>query len=115
MAQPKPLPVELLDYLALSTESPSGLVWAKSPGRKIRVGSFAFATKSPQGYLVGGFRGKRYYAHRVLWLMYYGPTDAFIDHINGNTLDNNIDNLRAVTEEVNKQNRADSGVYPMRQ
>lgn len=53
--------------------------------------------------------GKRVtvYAHREVWEAAYGPIpEGFIvDHINGNTRDNSLENLRLVTTSQNGMNR----------
>lgn len=48
----------------------------------------------------------RYYAHRLAWLYVCGcwPCDK-IDHINGDTDDNRIANLREATQQQNSRNR----------
>ena len=50
--------------------------------------------------------GKKRKAHRVIWFMQYGewPKDQ-IDHINGDSTDNRIENLRDVTHKENSLNR----------
>lgn len=55
-------------------------------------------------YLQIGFGGYRDRAHRLAWLYVYGSIPKEIDHINGNGLDNRIDNLRAVTHQQNIHN-----------
>ena len=49
---------------------------------------------------------KRFYAHRVAWLLHYGEwPDDEIDHINGVKDDNRISNLRNVDRKTNVENR----------
>lgn len=55
---------------------------------------------------------KQYSAHRIVWKLAYGsiPNDKQIDHINGDGLDNRLENLRLVTNRENQLNRrADKG------
>ncbi len=49
--------------------------------------------------------GKYYQAHRVAWVMYYGKEPEYgIDHIDGDTSNNAISNLRDVPQSVNCKN-----------
>ena len=58
------------------------------------------------GYGKIGFCGRNYGTHRVAWLLYYGSwPKGHIDHINGNTADNRIENLRIVTDAENAKNK----------
>lgn len=61
-------------------------------------------TPSHRGYLKICVDKIHYYAHRLAWLYVYGETPKVIDHINGNTGDNRIANLRNVSQAENLQN-----------
>ena len=67
--------------------------------------------KSPAGSVANGRKtiwvnGFNYYASRLAWLYVYGVwPNAEIDHINGNSTDNRIANLRDVSHAVNMQNQ----------
>ena len=58
------------------------------------------------GRLDGRVLNKKYLAHRIAWLIYYGewPKNE-IDHINQDPTDNRIENLRDVTHAENHKNR----------
>ena len=59
------------------------------------------------GYIRVRTNGKEYRAHRIIWEMFNGPIPEglLIDHIDGDKLNNRIDNLRIATR---RQNRANS-------
>ena len=50
---------------------------------------------------------KHYAQHRFIWEYFNGkiPEDLFIDHINGNKIDNKLQNMRLVTRSQNQQNQ----------
>jgi hypothetical protein len=57
-------------------------------------------------YLQISIGSKKYLAHRLAWLWFYGrfPKEQ-LDHINCNRSDNSILNLREVTNSQNQQNQ----------
>tara|TARA_B100000767_G_C19237260_1_gene317740 strand:+ start:59 stop:487 length:429 start_codon:yes stop_codon:yes gene_type:complete len=65
------------------------------------------------GYTRIAIKGKKYLAHRLVWLMTYGtiPAHLQIDHINGDRSDNSINNLRLVTNQGNQHNQHNAKGY----
>jgi len=68
--------------------------------------------KTKAGMVVGSF--KEYNSvclnkvktgvHRIIFMMFHGFMPDYIDHIDGNTLNNKIENLRQATNMQNQQN-----------
>jgi hypothetical protein len=89
---------ELFDY------RDGDLYWKVRPARNVDISKPAGSVNS-WGYRQIQFKGKQYYAHRLVWLYVHGkfPNEQ-IDHINGDKLDNNIENLRDVSCQENKRN-----------
>ena len=56
------------------------------------------------GYYSVCVLGKQCYLHRLAWLYTYGTEPEYIDHINGNKIDNRIENLRSITKKENHKN-----------
>ncbi|MBP7541871.1 MAG: HNH endonuclease [Saprospiraceae bacterium] len=83
--------------------------WILSGSNKIKKGDIAGNTwinlNNNKKYYRIYFNGKLHYAHRIAWLYMHGsfPRDQ-IDHIDGNGLNNRIDNLREVNGFENHQN-----------
>ena len=58
------------------------------------------------GYRTIRIEGKIYKAHRLVWKYHYGKDPKeFIDHIDGNRTNNNMENLRESTRQQNGYNR----------
>jgi len=81
-----------------------------------KVGSIA-GSLCGNGYLYIGIGKERYTAQHIAWLHYYGEwPDGVVDHINLNTVDNRIINLRLTDKGGNADNnkaklREDYGVF----
>ena len=65
------------------------------------AGAEAFTALS-RSYAHGRIFNTKYLAHRVIWKMHTGQDpDDVIDHVNGQTADNRIENLRAASRSQN--------------
>ena len=78
-------------------------------GRRRRLGEIAGGPRcvgSEKFYVVIGIDGKLYYAHRLAWLYIYDawPKNG-IDHVDQNSLNNRLSNLRDVTPSENSKNQ----------
>ena len=63
-------------------------------------------TENNRGYIYLNINRKKLEVHRLAWLYVYGELPVCqIDHIDGNPINNRIDNLRAVTRSENQKNR----------
>lgn len=85
---------------------PSCLKWKKNTIGKKRAGCSA-GSKNKLGYFELKFRGISYYVHRVIYAIKHGglDTNKVIDHIDGNSSNNKISNLRQISQRQNTQNR----------
>lgn len=105
------------DIFEYSEQSPSGLIWKidiysgeNYTNLRVKKGSVAGSNKSTKKYWVVIHKGKCYRAHRIVWTILKGeiPEGMHVDHIDRNKSNNRIENLRLVSNTVNKRN---SGKY----
>jgi hypothetical protein len=115
--------LDILKFL-FSYETSSGkLLWRNvtSTYQNKSIGKEA-GTKNSGKYLRVKILGKSYLVHRVIWKIYYNeePPDI-IDHIDGDCLNNRIENLRECSHGQNMANSTLTtsksgfkGVYPVK-
>ncbi len=100
--------IERIRELLAYSPSDGAFYWLKNrKGNPApRAGDVAGGTR-PDGCRYIGIDGRRYYAHRVAWLLVYGPIPGGmeIDHIDHNPSNNRISNLRLVTKSANRHTK----------
>ena len=82
------------------------LFWKVARSNRIAVGD-EVGSPTGNGYLKVSINKSYYKVHRVIWTMLKGeiPAGMQIDHIDGNRVNNHIENLRLATHQVNQGNR----------
>jgi HNH endonuclease/AP2 domain len=99
------------EIFAEDSSSPTGLRWKISPALNTKAGSVAGSIltnkKSGSQCFQVGYSKTIWYVHRILWVMRNVEIDADldIDHIDGNALNNSVENLRLVSTTVNMRNQ----------
>jgi hypothetical protein len=79
------------------------IFWKKDKGSRGKVGQ-RFGSFDGSRYWHGMFNGKMYREHQLVWALLYGVIPEYIDHVDGNGLNNCIENLREVTQSQNMMN-----------
>lgn len=95
------LVIEYLSYNPMRGE----LRWKKSPGPKAPVGGIA-GTRTTDGYLSFRLKRMHFKCSIVAWALYHNRwPSGLIDHKDGDTANNRIENLREVTNGQNVYNQ----------
>lgn len=88
-------------------ESVESCLIHKMDRHNVVAGTPVRASKGHNGYRLVKLLGKTYRLHRVIWELHNGaiPDGMEIDHIDGDTNNNKLSNLRLVTKSQNAFNR----------
>ena len=90
---------EINEYLEYKD---GNLYWKKLNSTRTKIGDQAGYMR--KGYLNIGFNCKEYPLHHLVFFMFKGYLPKLIDHIDGNKLNNKIENLREASINENARN-----------
>ena len=62
-------------------------------------------TTNKRGYKIVVLDRKHFRIHKIIWFMHHGDWPEIIDHVDGNTSNNRIENLRKASQAQNAMNR----------
>ena len=89
------------DFKKMFSYHPNGeLIRISTINAKTKVGDIA-GIVGKKGYKYLTIRGQKFYVHRIIWFLHHGYLPDAIDHIDGNKLNNKIENLRVCTVTQN--------------
>jgi hypothetical protein len=93
------------DFLKENFEYKDGLLYRKETvSSNAKEGCLA-GWVNPNNYRYVSISNRKYLLHRLIWLYHYGYLPKQIDHINGDSLDNRVENLRVATQSQNMANK----------
>ena len=94
------------EALAILDYRDGHLYWRENRSKRIKAGDEAGGIAGRyKNYKTVKVDGCIYQLHRIIFLMHRGYLPEEIDHIDGNGLNNDIENLRAATRSQNCRNK----------
>ncbi len=97
--------------LVVDPSSKYGLTWKRHYWSK-SVGTSAGCISKKTGYAVVGVKGIQYFTHRVVYALHHGtcPHNLQVNHIDGDKLNNKVENLELVTASENSKHARKTGL-----
>ena len=91
-------------FLHKMYEYRNGVLYKKPQTKRCKL-DLIVGTIRKDGYTRIAINYKHYYAHRLIYMMFHGEMPEQIDHIDGNPLNNKIENLRKADNTKNSFNK----------
>jgi hypothetical protein len=104
MRNSQQIEIERLRHVLQYNPETGVFTWRVNRGQRARAGSVA-GSYDGEAYWRIQIDRKKYKAHRLAWFYVHEEWPQSVDHRNGDTLDNSLGNLRAVSHAENHQNR----------
>jgi len=101
MGKNEQIPIDCELVRSLFDYHNGSLVWKVNKGTAVEGGK---AHSNGNGYLAIKLFGRPYLEHRLIWLWHGFDLTGEIDHIDGNSLNNKIENLRLASHSENMRN-----------
>ena len=103
-------PEDCATYFRYSTDSESKLERLQRVGKGIRgpCGYLYHDKRTGSKFWKVKFKNKGVLIHRIIWVLFNGDIadNMVIDHIDGNSANNAIENLRCITKQLNTLNKS---------
>ena len=80
------------------------LYWKIQNSNRVNIGNEAGYLDEKNSRKSVRIDGKLYLVHRIIFMMHYGYFPKIVDHIDNNSLNNLIENLRPATKSQNQHN-----------
>jgi hypothetical protein len=97
----------------LRYDSETGNLFWTTPSLRGRRKRDLVGAKNGNGYMWFcsniGRKQFMYSNHRVVWFLNYGSVPEMLDHIDGDRVNNRVENLRPATNSLNQRNTLSSG------
>ena len=106
--------LKMIEYFEYNPLVKSCLVWKKVKRfSKSQVGEMAGSLDESKGYWVLNLTAGKFSCHRMIWVLHFGaiPHDHIIDHVDRDSTNNKIENLRCIPKEMNARNTARNETY----
>ena len=105
--KPHPSQEQLHELFTFRDHESQPFIWNITVSNRAKIGNVAGTLDVNNNYYIIKIDKIRYRLHRLVWIYHNGdiPNGMIVDHVDGNSLNNQIENLRLATQSQNQHNR----------